>query len=173
MAPANFSDFVVTSPFTAYAWGAPGEGVPLASANQIALYPFIVPYPQKVTDLCVFIVTGDAENNTDIGIYDFAGNLLGHIGAQVIASSDSFSFALTDGPIVIGPGMYFLGFTSEGTTVELAIGASSEVNFGLKLNSAGSTSSGGALPSTITVNTGLSEGDSSPFPGCPPVLILK
>lgn len=171
MAPLNFSDFVVKSPFTAYEQAVVGTTVHLASANDIAIYPFILPYPMEVTNICLFIGVADNTNNSDVGIYDVDGNRLGHVGAQHIPSATSVSLALADGPIVIGPGLYFLAITSAGTTLQYAVGTNGS-NFALGLFNAGSTSSGGALPSTIIVNQSLNEGSASPYQGYPPVMIL-
>lgn len=172
MAPQNYSDFIVTSPFTPYAWGMPGSVVNLNNANDIALYSFVVPFPLKVTDICVFIYTGDASNDSDVGIYDVSGNLVAHAGPQRI-SAGAIALTITGGPVVIGPGTYLLAFTSAGTTLKWAIAATSASNDGLKWFSAGSNASAGTLPSTITVNHGLSEGDAFPYPDCRPILLLK
>lgn len=170
MAPKNYSDFVVKTPFTAYAAAINPALVSLADANDIAIYPFNMPYPMEVTSISVEISTGDGSNNSDVGIYDFDGNLLGHIGAQHI-SSGVLTAALTDGPIVIGPGTYLLAFTSAGTTLAWA---TPDPTDSLSLCAASdSTSSGGALPSTIVVETSINEGRVSPFSGFPPVMILS
>jgi len=171
MAPLNYSDFVIKSAFTSYAWGEP-HAVNLNNANDIAVYPFVVPFPLKVTNICVFIAQGDGSHNSDIGIYDTDGNLLGHIGAQELADETSFSGAISGGPIVIGPGTYLLAFTSAGTALQWAIAATSSANDGLAWYGTSSNGSSGSLPSTISVIAELSEGSGSPFQGCPPIVLL-
>lgn len=165
------SPAIVTDPFMAYSQAAKGTTVGLPAANDIAIYAFNLPYPMEVSEIGVFIGVGDNSNNSDIGIYDASGNLLGHIGAQHISSANADSFSLTGGPIVIGPGLYFLAFTSAGTTLMWAVGTDGN-NYALGLHSTSSTSSGGALPSTISITVGIDEGQPSPFQGYPPVMIL-
>jgi hypothetical protein len=75
---------VVTSPFTAYG-STSGGVINLDSANEVAIYAFIVPYPLLVTKVTARIWTADGSNNSDIGIYDVNGTRVAHIGAQHIS----------------------------------------------------------------------------------------
>ena len=162
---------IITDPFTAYELAANGTTTKLSSANQIAIYPFHLPYPQEVTNICLFIGEADGSNDYDFGIYDADGNLICHAGAQEVPTASSVSFEMTGGPVVIGPGLYFLAITGEATNLMWAVSTNGD-DYALGLFNAGSSSSGGALPSTITVNNSLNEGSGAPYQGYPPVMIL-
>lgn len=165
MSATILSSAIITAPFMSYQAGS--TTVALGAANTMAIYPFTVPYAQLVTNICLFIGEGDSGSNTDFGIYDASGNLLGHAGAQVVSTANALSFAISGGPIVIGPGQFFLGVTSTGTTLRWAIAQGS-----IRLHSTATTSTGGELPSTIDIEVSLDEGGVSPFQGVPPTMIL-
>ena len=161
------SPLINKSPFTLY---EVGRGLTnLDSANEIALYPFNLPYPLLVTDIIVRILAADGSNNSDIGIYDAAGNLVAHVGAQHISSTGVISFSIPGGPIIIGPGLYFLAFTSAATNLEWAVGSDGGSTNITTLGTS-TTSSGGALPSTITITTSLG---NSQVQGCLPTMVLS
>lgn len=161
------SPLINKSPFVLYEGG---KGLAsLDSANEIALYPFNLPYPLLVTDLIVKILTADGSNNSDIGLYDADGNLIAHIGAQHISSTGVISFSIPGGPIIIGPGLYFLAFTSVATTLEWAVGSDGG-STSMTTLATSTTSSGGALPSTITITASLG---NSQVQGCLPTMVLS
>ena len=56
---SKIADVIVTDPFTSYQLASKGKTVALADANDIAIYPFILPYAQQVTNICVFISAAD------------------------------------------------------------------------------------------------------------------
>ena len=163
------SKTIVTDPFVEYGVTPNAGTVALQNANDIAIYPFTLPYEMEITNIGVFIGVGDGSNDSDIGIYDIDGNLLGHVGAQHISSASAQLLALTGGPIVLGPGTYLLAFTSAATTLMWAV---SDASYPLTLFSTSTSSSGGALPSTITVAQSISEDVAAPHSGYPPVMIL-
>jgi hypothetical protein len=162
---------IYDKPFLDYACANTAAGVSLPGANRIALYPFTLPFPIKITKLNVFILAGDLSNLSNVGIYDTDGNLIASVGAQYIGGSAQ-ALALSGGPIVLGPGTYLLAFTSAATTLVWTI---SNPTYSLAYYSAnaGSVSSSGVFPSTISVTTGLNSGLGSPYEGYPPVLILS
>ena len=160
------SPSVVKSPFTLYEFGQGFTG--LDSANKIALHPFVMPYSQLVTNIILNIIVADGSNNADFGIYDSDGNLVAHLGAQHFSSTGVQSFALAGGPVVIGPGLYFLCVTSTATTLEWSVG-SNGASTAITALATATTSSGGVLPSTITVTQSLG---NSQVQGAPPVMVL-
>jgi hypothetical protein len=173
MSAQKILDYVVSDPFTSYQLASKGKTVSLAAADDIAIYPFVLPYAQKVTNICVFISGADGSHNSDIGIYDASGNLVAHIGAQLISTAGARALAVLNGPVVLQPGLYFLAFTSAATNLIWAI-SSDDMEYALALESTSSTSSGGALPSSISITNSLVEsGDfASPYSGYPALMIL-
>jgi len=157
-------------PFVSYATNT-GQTTHLASGNDIAVYPFTVPFKMDVRALCAFIGVGDGSNNSDIGIYDVNGTLLGHIGAQKIGTAAAQSFGILDGPIILEPGTYLFAFTSEDVTLAWAVGSPA---YPISLYSTNSVSSGGELPASIDVLSEIGEDiTAAPHQGYPPVMILR
>lgn len=170
---SKIADVIVTDPFTSYQLASKGKTVALADANDIAIYPFILPYAQQVTNICVFISAADPSNNSDIGIYDAQGNLVAHIGAQLLSTAAAVTLAVEGGPVELAAGLYFLAFTSAATNLIWAI-SSDNMEYALALEATSSTSSGGALPSTISITNSLQESGAfaSPYSGYPALMIL-
>ena len=157
-------------PFLDYA-ARTGQTTALAAGDDIAVYPFTVPFEMDVRVICAFIGVGDNSNNSDIGIYDVNGTRLAHIGPQHIATAAAQAFELVDGPLILKPGTYLLAFTSEGNTLAWAVGNPA---YPLSLYSTDSPSAGGELPASIDVLSSLGEDVvSAPHQGYPPVMILR
>jgi hypothetical protein len=139
----------VTSPFIQYATGS--GNVPFFTTNAIVICQFTLPYAQLVTNIVISIFTADGSHNNDVGIYDTSGNLKCHAGAQTMGSTGSVSFAMT-AATTLAAGTYFLALTSASNVIRFSynsVGATS----GISSFSTSTTSTGGALPSTITLST--------------------
>ena len=149
-----------TSPFTFWARNPSNNSIAwvLPGANKITVQSFFIPYNMSVTNINLYINGGDGSNNADVGIYDTSGNLKMHIGAQIINSTGWQVFAVTGGPVNLNAGEYLLAFTCVSSS-NIRFTASGSTNDGVRgayYFSTASSSSGGALPSTITVATSAS-----------------
>jgi hypothetical protein len=125
-----------------------------ASQNVTKLWGFLLPYNVTTTEITYEVTTTDnTANNYDIGIFNSSGNLVLDIGptpGTTFAPSKSFlTSKWTQGSTVLNAGRYYLTFTTNCSTLCAKVAATtSYVSFALNV-SAG-TSSGGALPSTMT-----------------------
>jgi hypothetical protein len=122
--------------------------------NVTKLWGFLLPYNVTTTEITYDVTTADnTANNYDIGIFDSSGNLVADIGptpGTTFAPSKRFlTSKWTQGSTVLNAGRYYIAFTTNCSTLCAKVGAASTyVSFALNV-SAG-TSSGGALPSTMT-----------------------
>ena len=173
--PSAPSASPIKSAFTLYGVPGRGQAIGLGSANQVVIYPFVVPYSQQVSSILVRIWIPDATVNSDIGIYDTSGTLITQIGAQAISTATANLFTLTSGTVVLKPGVYFLGFTSQATTLQWVVGTDVDADGGqekLTWYFTDSVSSGGTVPSTIHVIQAQSTGNDPQLQGFPPVVVL-
>lgn len=122
-----------------------GSGTAIG-ANEVLVAGFILEYSLKFTDLEVEIGVADAGSDSDLGIYNAAGNLVAHAGAQVIAAIGLQSFAMVEGSQTIEPGLYLLAATSVGGVLALYY---SDLALVWYYNAAVAVSVGGALPAAI------------------------
>jgi hypothetical protein len=154
-------DFILPSSAGAAAtlfsgWGgivaAAGTVNALSLAGKIQTSGFYVPYSVTASSIVVAVGTADAGNNYDWGIYDSSGNLKTHVGARTVPGTGVVdvtvaSFSLT-------AGKYYFAFTGAATTALLkAASGTAATTFATfsGTQEVVTTSSGGALPSTITV----------------------
>jgi hypothetical protein len=121
-----------------------------ATANTISLAGFSLPVPFTLSNITVFINTVDAAHNSDIGIYSAAGALLAHAGAQAFATANTVTFAMIGAPIAIPKGSAIIAFTSAASTLKISNSAQTA---SWCYSASTGTSTGGALPNTITAPT--------------------
>lgn len=116
-------------------------------ANQVAVWPFYLPVAQVITNITVSVTTSGAATTNDWGIYDTAGNLLAHIGAQTITATGVK--ALT-APITLPPGTYLFAITSSAATIKYN---GMPAGTGLYIYDTATVSTGGALPTSIVLTS--------------------
>ena len=122
--------------------------------NVTKLWGFLLPYNIITTEITFDVtITDNTANNYDIGIFDSSGNLVADIGptpGTTFAPSKSFkTLKWTQGSTALNAGRYYIAFTTNCSTLCAKVAAGpAYVSFALNV-SAG-TSSGGALPSTMT-----------------------
>ena len=135
-----------------------------AGANKIAMWAFYVYTPTAITNVAfdISVLDATATNYYDIGIYGpncAAGascGLLADIGANQAFTSTSNVTAkalVPTGPILLLPGLYYLATTGMATTAQLTNAGSPTrlpVTGGAQCYGTGST--GGILPSTVTMS---------------------
>jgi hypothetical protein len=120
----------------------------VVTANQVSVYGFVIPYRFTFSNIAVASQTGDSVNNSDVGIYSAAGNLVAHIGAQAIQTFTGLqAFAVVGGAKTLPPGVYFFGWTSAANVLTLAGNSGTPI---LSYTATAAASAGGALPGTIT-----------------------
>jgi hypothetical protein len=127
-------------------------------ANTIKVSAVLVPYPVTFTKIAFHLTTGDAGNNTDVGVYGPCAQgtascpLVSHIGAQAISSTAYAEYTVASATLVPSTQPYWFAATSAaGTAVVAQSSATVLTECGSAANSP-TTSSGGALPATISVN---------------------
>ena len=130
-------------------------GAQAATENVTALWGFLLPYAVTTTQITYEVITADnTANEYDIGIYNTSGKLLVGIGATkgtTFASSTGFRTLLwTQGSTGLAAGEYYLALTTNCASACAQIAAATgNVSFAVDVSAGAST--GGALPSTMTV----------------------
>jgi hypothetical protein len=114
----------------------------------------LLPYSVTTVNAVYDVTTADNTANAyDIGIFNSSGQLVLHLGATAgtkFAPSLAFhTLAWAEGSTSLPPGQYYLGFTTNCSSKCAAIGASAN-NVSFTIDASAGSSSGGALPSTIT-----------------------
>jgi hypothetical protein len=117
------------------------------TANTLILYGLTIGYALTFSKISVNLTANDNTNNSDIGLYDASGLLVANIGAQHTPSGGVQTYGTVQGAQTIPPGLYFFAVTSAGSTLQLN---GNDINFAAYWNSAFGSSSGGALPASIT-----------------------
>jgi hypothetical protein len=135
-------------PSTYFQVGYANAALP-ATANTVSCVGVVIP-PGGLSDGHVVfgVNTGDAIHNYDWGIYSATGTLEAHIGAQDGSGTGDVAFAFSGGTQSIAAGKAYECITSAGSTFA-AEGAGDEASF-YNFQSTGISSSGGALPGSIT-----------------------
>lgn len=120
------------------------------TANKLLLSTEIISVPTRFSQIQISIFSADGANNSDVGLYNFAGNLVAHAGAQLMGTAGVQIFSTVEGIQTIPQGVYFFAATSAGSILTLSVLGSTLL---LYSNLAFGSSSGGALPSSITPPT--------------------
>ena len=130
-------------------------GAQAATENVTALWGFLLPYAVTTTQITYEVITADnTANEYDIGIYNTSGKLLVGIGATkgtTFASSTGFRTLLwTQGSTGLAAGEYYLALTTNCASACAQIAAATG-NVSFAVDASAGASTGGALPSTMTV----------------------
>ena len=135
--------------------GARTGGSEAATENVTKLWGFLLPYAVTTTQLTYDVtIVDNTANDYDIGIYNTSGKLLVDTGATpgtTFAASNGFHTLLwTQGSTGLAAGEYYLALTTNCASACAQIAAAvGNVSFAVDVSAGAST--GGALPSTMTV----------------------
>ncbi|HTS10586.1 MAG TPA: glycosyl hydrolase family 28-related protein [Candidatus Limnocylindrales bacterium] len=136
-------------------WGLQHSGSAQSfSSNAVKVWGIIIPYGVSFShlDYSVSTLDSNSSDNYDVGLYGpCAVNtascpLVAHIGAQNLSSTGYKQTSVSSG--TIQPGLYWIAITGNATTAQVATTSVSEWTACPSTNST-TTSTGGALPSTI------------------------
>ena len=124
------------------------------SSNGVKVWGVIIPYAVSYSHIDYDVSTLDSSTSDfyDIGLYGPCAvntsscSLVTHIGAQNLTSTGYKQASVTSG--TIQPGLYWIAITGNATTAQVATTSVSEWTVCPSTNSS-TTSSGGALPSTM------------------------
>ncbi|MGC1686695.1 MAG: hypothetical protein WA734_13805, partial [Candidatus Acidiferrales bacterium] len=125
-----------------------------STTNGINVIPFLVPMQLQFSKLTIDIGTTDSTGGDlyDVGIYSLSGALQCNWGATAFTASGPTDGSCTQGTITLAPGNYIFAFTGNATTAKIYPGNAYNTGFEILGSATSSTSSsGGALPSTIAV----------------------
>lgn len=142
---------------TIKSWTAPfymNGGTNCGSANGVKINLFSLGANLSTSKVTYRIQTTDASNNYSVGIYDGSGNLVAHTSPGTLPANDTVVQASwAEGTVALTPGNYFFAFTGQATTGNIySEGSGTPVTLHLLSSQVVSqTSSGGLLPSSITV----------------------
>jgi len=143
-------------PFFATGGGRTGATVSVQQ-NVTALWGFLLPYSVTTVAAVYDVTTADnTANEYDIGIFNNSGDLVLHLGATAgtkFAPSTAFhTLAWAEGSTSLPAGRYYLGLTTNCASKCATIGAAAN-NVSFAIDASAGTSTGGALPSTMTPPT--------------------
>ncbi len=131
-----------------------GSAAAPSSANAINVVKFLVPLNLTFGNLAADVGTSDSTGGHlyDAGIYSTSGTLLCDWGATALTSTGKQDIACAQGSVSLSPGYYVFAWTGNATTATIFFGTSGGGGW-QQFTSAtsGTSSSGGALPSTISV----------------------
>jgi len=124
--------------------------------NQIFVGIVTIPFEIIFSNIYVVVHATDTVGFYDFGIYDLTispGTLLANIGASHLPNSGVQKFATTQGSVTLNPGIYCFAATGNIQTATVGVMSNTAGAFIRPFNSgaAGTSSSGGALPSSITL----------------------
>ena len=125
-----------------------------STTNAINVIPFLVPMQLQFSKLTIDIGTTDSTGGDlyDVGIYSLSGALQCNWGATAFTASGPTDGSCTQGTVTLAPGNYIFAFTGNATTAKIYPGNAYNTGFEILGSATSSTSSsGGALPSTIAV----------------------
>ncbi len=125
-----------------------------STTNAINVIPFLVPVQLQFSKLTIDIGTTDSTGGDlyDVGIYSLSGALQCNWGATAFTATGPTDGSCTQGTVTLAPGNYIFAFTGNATTAKIYPGNAYNTGFEILSAATSSTSSsGGALPSTITV----------------------
>jgi hypothetical protein len=125
-----------------------------AIQNVNQLWGFLLPYNVITSTITYDVTTPDnTANDYDIGIYNASGTLVVDMGptpGTTFANTDTFHSAhWTQGATSLKPAIYYLAFTTNCSTACAQI-AAAPTNVSFTVGVSVGTSTGGALPSTLT-----------------------
>ena len=151
------------SDLTTFVPGANGAGQNTgpSSGNAINVVAFLVPMQVQFGHMTIDIATPDTAAGSlcgsfadcyDVGIYNTSGTRLCDWGATAFSSGGLTSVACAQGTVTLTPGYYIFAFTGNATTAKIYFGTAGNGGF-VQLSSAtsGTSSTGGALPATISL----------------------
>ncbi len=125
-----------------------------STTNAINMIPFLVPVQLQFSKLTIDIGTADSTGGDlyDVGIYSLAGALQCNWGATAFSATGPTDGTCAQGTVTLAPGNYIFAFTGNATTAKIYPGNAYNTGFEILSGATSSTSSsGGALPSTIAV----------------------
>lgn len=128
-----------------------GKGV--ASANQIQTLEVNIPMALSITTITFEIQTTQASTSFSCGLYNSAGTLVLSTGAVSVASGTTKT--TTIGATAVPAGVYYFASTFDGTTAKVYGYSNAYFSVQIKGGISATASSGGALPASITVPTGI------------------
>jgi hypothetical protein len=143
-------------PLPYYATGGGRTGAAVSAQPSLtALWGFLLPYSVTTATVIYDVTTADnTANEYDVGIFNDAGALVLHLGPTAgtkFAPSAAFhSLTWAEGSTNLPPGRYYLGFTTNCSSKCAAIGAAAN-NVSFAIDASAGKSTGGGLPSTITL----------------------
>ena len=151
------------SALTTFVPGANGAGQNTgpSSANAINVVAFLVPMQVQFGHITIDIASADTVAGSlcasfadcyDVGVYNMSGTRLCDWGATAFSSGGLTSAACAQGTVTLTPGYYVFAFTGNATTAKIYFGTAGNGGF-VQLSSAtsGTSSTGGALPASISV----------------------
>jgi len=114
---------------------------------------FYAPNSVQFSKIALHVNTGDG-STADWGIYDSSGNLKANVGGHAVGAGGFDDRSTAQGSVTLAAGKYYFAFTANGVGVTLlsaaGAGTTHTMTFAVTQELAAS-SSGGALPSTISV----------------------
>ncbi len=132
-----------------------------SSANAVNVVAFWIPFAVSISHLTVDIGTADTTSGSlcgsfadcyDVGIYNLSGAVQCSWGATPFSVTGMTDNACKQGSVTLNPGYYVFAFTGNATTAKIYFGSGAGMQL-LAGATSSTSSSGGALPNSISVPT--------------------
>jgi hypothetical protein len=137
-----------------------GSSVLSVTANSILILPITIPFAITFSTMAWILNAQDGSNLYDFGIYNLSGTRQCHTGAihETINGGGQSQFASV-GSTTLSAGTYLWAHTGNATTANVfySVGVTNTLLY----FSTATTSSGGVLPSSITVATSVTTGTNN------------
>jgi hypothetical protein len=143
-----------------HSYGTNGYGI-VQNTVKVS-YPITISFPVAFSKMEIVVTLADTNSghHYDFGIYDLSGNLLADVGPQTgLSSTGAHDLSLVQGTVTLQAGTYLFAMTGDATTLYVARNWQASTNSILYWQTSDG-SSGGQLPSTISLSTSATTLDS-------------
>lgn len=137
---------------SSYGWGDALSNLTV-TANQVQVFGYWLPYPITVSTLWLSSTGADMTHLYDAGLYSAAGTLLLHTGAVTWGNATLESKAIVGAPVTVQAGAILLAVTGDTTAVNQFNCDNVSLGVSWFVNTNYTSSTGGALPASITAPT--------------------
>jgi len=124
------------------------------ATNNIILTPFVLPGNLTTTTVGFKILASNAAVTGDFGIYNTSGTRLASIGGFALTATGVIEKTFSAGSVALPAGSYYAAWTQNDSSGRIGLQNSAGALLPLTSAISSTTSTGGVLPSSISIPTG-------------------